>query len=270
MTIELAYKRSGQGEPLVLIHGIGHRLEAFDAVFHELAERYDVIAVDMPGFGRSPGLPAGTKYSVHSLADTIADNFALWGIERPHVVGNSLGGAVAVLLGQTGRARTVTGLSPAGWFRPWSLLQAAIPLLLMRFGSFAPAFILKLMGKTAIGRFIIGMALYRHPQRHSPEASFGDAMAMRNAQGFWPMFLGSIPWGMGPMPEFKGQAKVPTTIAWGDKDILLNPGQGKRAIRTLRGAKLITLYDCGHVPMADSPLQVISAIDRTTAQTHLA
>ena len=55
-----AYSRSGQGEPLVLLHGIGSSRDAWDAVVPALAERFDVIAVDLPGFGASAPLPAGT------------------------------------------------------------------------------------------------------------------------------------------------------------------------------------------------------------------
>ena len=51
MYSELAYTRKGSGEPLVLIHGIGHRRQAWDPVFEHLAESYDVIAVDLAGFG---------------------------------------------------------------------------------------------------------------------------------------------------------------------------------------------------------------------------
>ena len=63
---ELVYTRKGSGEPLVLIHGIGHRRQAWDPVFERLAESYDVIAVDLAGFGESPAYPYGVGYNMPS------------------------------------------------------------------------------------------------------------------------------------------------------------------------------------------------------------
>lgn len=266
MTIELVHSRRGSGEPLVLLHGIGHRHEAFAPIFDRLAEHFDVIAVDMPGFGRSPELPPGTRYSIESLAAAIVENFDLWGIERPHVVGNSLGGAVSIVLGQRGHARSVTGLSPAGWFRPWSLLQAGLPLMILKVGAYAPPAVLKAFTKTALGRWIIGFTMYQHPERVDTEAYHGDSLAMRGARAFWPMFLSSISFGLGTPKILTGAARVPTTIAWGDGDRLLAPSQATHAARTLSGVEFVILPDSGHVPMVDNPDAVIVAIEDTAAR----
>ena len=98
MTTHLAYTRKGSGEPLVLIHGIGHRRQAWNPVLDVLAQQYDVIAVDLAGFGESDPYPAGTAYSMENACAILSQNFAEWGISRPHVVGNSLGGAIALEL----------------------------------------------------------------------------------------------------------------------------------------------------------------------------
>ncbi len=265
MAIELSYKRRGQGEPLVLIHGIGHRLEAFDPVFDELAEHYDVIAVDLPGFGQSPGFASGADYSLDALAEAVVANYSRWGIDNPHVVGNSMGGAVSVILGQRGQARSVTALSPAGWFWPWTLLLAGLPLLLMKIGSFAPNAILRLLAGSTIGRKIMGLSLYRYPERLTPERTYGDALSMRRAKGFWPMLLGHIPLAFRVPRIFKGATRVPTTIAWGNRDLILSPRMASKAAASLAGINFVVLDDAGHVPMSDSPDAVIAAINETTA-----
>ncbi len=56
----LAFTRSGTGAPLVLLHGIGLSRQAWDPVVPALARHFDVIAVDLPGFGGSAPVPAGT------------------------------------------------------------------------------------------------------------------------------------------------------------------------------------------------------------------
>ena len=61
----------GAGEPLVLLHGLGSARAAWDPVIPALAERFDVIAVDLPGFGESAPLPAGVEPSPAALAATL-------------------------------------------------------------------------------------------------------------------------------------------------------------------------------------------------------
>lgn len=263
MALHLNYTRRGSGEPLVLLHGIGHRLEAYDPVVEQLAKHFDVIAVDMPGFGQSPGFSKASDYSIAALAAAVADNFDVWGIEKPHMVGNSLGGAVSVVLGQQGKARSVTALSPAGWFFAWSLLFAGIPLLTLKLGSYAPKAVLRMFCNTTIGRLLMGLTLYKFPLRHSPDDSFGDALAMRGSHGFWPMFLACIPLAMRVPAIFRGPARVPTTIAWGDTDRILSSKQAGLAARSMSGLDFVLLENSGHVPMADNPEKVIHTIQQT-------
>jgi pimeloyl-ACP methyl ester carboxylesterase len=139
MTTRLAHTRKGSGEPLVLIHGIGHRRQAWDPVLDRLAESYDVIALDLAGFGESAPYPDGTAYSMDNACRILVDNFEEWGISRPHVVGNSLGGAIALELGARGLARSVTALSPAGFFRNVADRAVALfALILLKLTSHLP------------------------------------------------------------------------------------------------------------------------------------
>ena len=111
--------RGGSGEPLLLIHPLGGELVVWEPVFERLAAERDVIAVDMPGFGASPPLPAGVEPTPQALAAALAAQLDALGIERAHLAGNSLGGWVALELAKLGRARSVTGLCTAGfWSRP--------------------------------------------------------------------------------------------------------------------------------------------------------
>ncbi|HCU52375.1 MAG TPA: alpha/beta hydrolase, partial [Micromonosporaceae bacterium] len=65
-------QRRGSGSPLVLIHGIGHRWQAWEPVLDELAEHHEVLAIDLPGFGKSPvpdgGMPPDMAATVASVA----------------------------------------------------------------------------------------------------------------------------------------------------------------------------------------------------------
>jgi len=124
------YSRSGHGEPLVLLHGLGSSRAAWDAIVPALAERFDVIAVDLPGFGTSALLPAGSEPSPAGLAMAVAALLNDLGIDRPHLAGNSLGGWVAMELAKTRPVRSVTLLSPAGLWRGGTPMYCIVSLRL--------------------------------------------------------------------------------------------------------------------------------------------
>ncbi len=134
---DLAYTRRGTpgAPPLVLLHGIGHRRQAWDPVIEELARDYDVIAPDLSGFGESPAFAGGIRYSMDNACDHLLTQFERWGVTKPHVAGNSLGGAIALELGARGLVASATALSPAGFFGPINRFQALLPLFLMRLSA---------------------------------------------------------------------------------------------------------------------------------------
>lgn len=85
-TVTLSYARVGTGEPLLLLHGIGHHRQAWDPVVHLLAAERDVIAVDLPGFGESPALPEGLTHDLETVVPALGALCEALEIERPHVV----------------------------------------------------------------------------------------------------------------------------------------------------------------------------------------
>src|SRR5829696_3249094 len=94
----IAQHRTGSGEPLLLIHGIGSQWQMWEPVIEPLAREHEVVAIDLPGFGDSP--PLDVPPTIEALADAVAS----LRLDRPHVAGNSLGGAIALELGARGRA----------------------------------------------------------------------------------------------------------------------------------------------------------------------
>ena len=118
--------RRGAGPPLVLLHGIGGEACVWDPVIDALAAHHDVLALDLPGFGRSAPLPDGVAPTPEALAAAVARRLQAEGLSDAHVAGNSLGGWIALELAKAGHARSVTGLCPAGlWGRPLTGPDAA-------------------------------------------------------------------------------------------------------------------------------------------------
>src|SRR3954467_9950731 len=113
----LGFSRQGAGPPLVLLHALGSSRAAWDPVVPRLAERFDVIAVDLPGFGESALLPPGVEPHPARLAASVADFLDELHIDRPHVAGNSLGGWVGLELARLRPVNSLTLLHPAGLWR---------------------------------------------------------------------------------------------------------------------------------------------------------
>ena len=109
-----ALERLGEGEPLLLLHGTGGARMHWRPVLGPLAERCDVIAVDLPGHGASSPPPEGTAHNPIGYAELLGGVLDELGLDSAHVAGNSAGGWTALELAKNGRARSVVAIGPAG------------------------------------------------------------------------------------------------------------------------------------------------------------
>ncbi|MFF7725048.1 alpha/beta fold hydrolase [Streptomyces sp. NPDC008001] len=255
-TAEVSYERLGGGEPLVLLHGIGHHLQAWDPVAGILAAERDVIAVDLPGFGNSPALPDGVAYDLEGVVPVLGALFEALGLDRPHVVGNSLGGLLALQLAHEKLVRSATAISPAGFWTEAERRYAFGMLRAMRRGAETlPPRAVARLSRTAAGRAALAGTIYARPGRRSPDAVMAETRALRECTGF------AATLAAGNRVLFMHElADVPVTIAWGTRDRLLLHRQGVRAKKVIPGARLVRLPGCGHVPMNDDPALVARVI----------
>jgi pimeloyl-ACP methyl ester carboxylesterase len=253
--------RQGTGEPLVLVHGIGHRWQAWTPVLDRLAAHHDVIAIDLPGFGESPVPPGGMPRGMAAIVAMMAGYFAAEGLDRPHVAGYSLGGAIALELAVAGQARSATAFSPAGFFTEAERRRTLATLRLMRASTFLPAPLIRRSMRLAAFRAFCYAPLLAHPRRLDYQRAVEDALALRRGRGFRPVARSSRGYRFGagtpPVP-------VPLTVAWGAKDRILPPHQAERARALLPEARHVALPGCGHVPMSDDPDLVADLILQTT------
>ena len=253
--MDIVFDRRGDGPPLVLLHGIGHRRQGWSPVMNLLAAERNVIAVDLPGFGDSPPLPPGTPYTMDTVLKIITRTFADLGLDKPHIAGNSLGGLFALEAADRGLVSSATALSPAGFFNTLELRYAASVLRASRLGARVPDALLTQLARSPRRRNAMFGMIYGRPDLMEIEALAGDARAMREARGFDPTLRA------GRTTRFQGScADVPVTIAWGTKDRLLLRSQAIRAQRRLPDARFIWLEGCGHVPMSDDPPQVAKVL----------
>ncbi|MFD6563672.1 alpha/beta fold hydrolase [Micromonospora profundi] len=255
-------RRGGSGEPLVLIHGIGHRHQAWEPVFDRLAAHHEVIALDLPGFGNSPmpgtGMPADMAATVAAMLPVLTE----WGLDRPHVAGYSLGGAISLELAASGVVASATALSPAGFFTPAECRRALAILRLLRANSYLPTPLMRVALRSAYLRAMCFGSLVARPTLLDADRALGDALALRRGLGFTAVARAARDY------RFDGvrlsDAAVPVTIGWGERDRIFGVHQAERARSGLPAARVVTLPGCGHVPMSDDPDLVAALILETT------
>ncbi len=254
----IVYDRRGDGPPLVLIHGIGSRWQVWAPVLDAVGRHRDVIALDLPGFGASPAWPepaAGTlPGSVDHLADLVEEFLRGLGVRTPQVAGSSLGGGVALELGRRGAARAVTAFAPVGFWGPagrrWcrSVVGGARALSAVLDPALPRVF------ATRAGRTALCAVFYARPGRLSPADCLAAARALSGAPGFAPARAAFGRWRPRVAADPGALSRIPVTIAWGTRDVVLPyRSQARQARRVLPGARHVLLPGCGHLPFADDP-----------------
>ncbi len=254
--ITLSYARVGTGEPLLLLHGIGHHRQAWDPVIDILATEREVTAVDLPGFGESSALPPSLPHDLPTTTAVLGAFCTALGLDRPHVAGNSLGGLLALEMGRENLVRSVTALSPAGfWTRAERRYAFGVLTGMRGTARSLPLPLVERLSRTAVGRTALTSTIYARPARRSPEAVVAETLALAHAEGFTETLRA------GRTVQFTDDLPgVPVTVAWGNRDRLLLPRQGVRAKRIIPRARLVRLPGCGHVPMNDDPALVARVV----------
>jgi pimeloyl-ACP methyl ester carboxylesterase len=263
MSISINHHREGAGEPIVLLHGVGHHWQAWAPVMPLLADEFDVLACDTPGFGRSAALPAAIEPTIPAYADAFEWFFAELGLQRPHVAGNSMGGAIALELARRRAIRSAVAFSPAGFWTPLERRYAQISLSLGAAPPKALRPVLEALSRTRAGRAVLLSQLFGFPEQLPAE----EAVATLRDGWASPAFARTL----AAFSDYSFSApeqlrSVPVTIAWGNRDRLLPyRTQARRARRMLPGADHVTL-GAGHVPFYDDP-QAAAAVVRARVRS---
>jgi pimeloyl-ACP methyl ester carboxylesterase len=257
----LAFERHGSGEPLVLLHGVTHRRQAWYPVLDELAEQREVILVDLPGHGQSPAF----ELEGLSVKDALRRDFENFltdqGLVRPHLAGNSLGGLVALHAGSNGHARSVTALSPAGFWRDeaeFAYTRRFFVGLLALADRLGPG--AERAARSRAVRQVVYSSLMAHPSRVPTDHVIGDVRAFMYARPTLRTMLAAAEPFTDPIPR-----DVPVTIAWSGRDLVLPRWQAETAKRRLPHAEHVMLRGVGHVPMFDNPRHIAKVLLRGSA-----
>jgi pimeloyl-ACP methyl ester carboxylesterase len=204
----------------------------------------------------SPGLPEGLAYDLPTTTAVFGAFCEALEIDRPHVAGNSLGGLLALELGRESLVRSVTALSPAGfWSQAERRYAFGVLIGMRRMAERMPPLLVERLARTAAGRVALTSTIYARPTLRSPEAVVAETLALATATGFVETLRA------GTSVQFTDDVPgVPVTVAWGTKDRLLLRRQGVRAKQVIPQARLVRLPGCGHCPMNDDPALVARVI----------
>jgi pimeloyl-ACP methyl ester carboxylesterase len=242
--------RRGEGKPLLLLHSLGGSLVQWSPVLDRLAEHREVIAVDMPGFGKSPPLPDGIEYSAANLASAVLDFYESLGLETPGVAGISLGGWTAVECGRQGGASAVVGLCSAGfWKEPLEPKRETA-----RTAARALRPLIPLLYTKRFRRLVLSSNI-RHPERVPPRDAIRLVSGYAGARGYSEASRLMRAGVVGALDD----VKVPVTLAWAEFDTLVRTKPLRDGILPKR-VKQVELPGCGHVPTWDDPELVTRVI----------
>jgi pimeloyl-ACP methyl ester carboxylesterase len=258
----LRYLVCGEGEPLVLVHGLGGAASNWVALAPLLLPGRRVLVPELPGHGGSEALPAAPNLNV--FADRLAELVAREGVAPAPVVGHSLGGAIAlrlairrpdsvsrlVLAAAAGissgtrsvrYALTITGiLKPGRRIAPHRRLVARSPVLRSlvfgRWGAADP----QALPPDVVDAFLSG------PARHTDTVSAAKALVRDD-----------------PRADLD-RVRCPSLVLWGARDNQLPVGDAFDYARRLRG-RLRVIADCGHLLIGERPDACADAIEEFLA-----
>lgn len=249
---------SGAGTPLILLHGATATWRAWKPVLAPLAERHRVWAPTLAGHHGGPSLLCAPMDVVTRIVDDVERRMDRATLERAHLVGNSLGGWVALELARRGRATSVVAFSPAGAWATHADLRAL--LRLFRIGA--------LMSALPFASRLVAMDRTRGPLMRTvaqrgeriPRSDAADMFADIAACAILPRLLAGAE-ARGPIRPFAVPDGCRIRLAWASCDHTLPFARyGQPMIDSVRGAELVMLPGVGHVPMYDDPGLVVQTI----------
>jgi pimeloyl-ACP methyl ester carboxylesterase len=244
----------GHGPDVVLLHGLGGTRASLLETAAALSQRYRVHAPDLPGFGSS-SKPARGAYNARWFAETMLEMMDRLEVDSAHLVGNSMGGRVALEMGMIApaRVRTLGLLCPAvAWVKRG--LHPIVRVLRPELGMLPHAFSRRAVASQFWSMFC---------NRDLIDPAVGDLMVdefrrIYQSAGARYAFLSSArniyleaPFGPNGFYPRLAELEPPALFIWGSHDRLVPPGFARHVGRWMPGAEQVTLQRCGHVPQVE-------------------
>jgi pimeloyl-ACP methyl ester carboxylesterase len=249
----LSYVELGEGEPVLAIHGLGGNWNMWLENLPALAQRHRVIAVDLPGFGRSA--PSADGIAIHGYSRALSRLLEELALEQTVLIGNSLGGWIAadIALRAPERVRALVLVDAGGVVPTPSERRKALAIMegAARLAPYAPRFRSAVASRRRLRSLALRYTFARPADLPAdlvymalpPDPDPGFSAALFAAKRSW-----SDAW-----CDRLSEIACPTLIVWGDRDSLLPLRHAREYARRIVGSRLRIISQAGHLPMLERP-----------------
>jgi pimeloyl-ACP methyl ester carboxylesterase len=247
---------------LLLIHGIGGNAHSWDSILDPLAARHEVLAVDLPGFGKTAPLPG--QVSIRTLCDEVTAFLASHGLLGIDAVGMSMGARMVLELARRGGVLgRVVSLDPGGFWRGWErhVFYASIYASIRLLRLLRP--ILSAVSANAVTRTLLLAQFSARPWRLAAHLVENELRSYVDSPSF-DTLLDALAYGEPQQGSLRGSIPHPLVIGWGRHDRVCFPRQAMRAINMFPDAELRWFDRSGHFPHWDQPRETVRLILETT------
>lgn len=236
--IDIYYEDTGRGTPLLLIHGLGSSTSGWVNQVPEFSQNYRVITFDVRGHGQSDK-PRG-PYSIAMFAEDAAALMDSLEINQAHIVGISMGGAIALQLAveypEKLRSLTVVNMTAELILRTFK----------ERFEFWMRTAIVRLLGMRKMGE-VLAERLFPKPEQEELRRVFPDMWAENDKRAYLASFNALVGWSV---TERLGSIQCPTLVIAADEDY--SPVSAKEAyVAKIPEAKLVVIDDSRHATPID-------------------
>jgi len=244
------YRVTGTGEPLVLLHGTGSSLHTWAGWTKELSDQYQVISLDLPGFGLT-GKHFTNDYSIKAYTDFLDVFLDKLGVTQIYLAGNSLGGHIAwqYALDHSNRVKKLILIDPSGFSKEDSNVSMAFRL------ANTPGvnkLMLRLTPKSLVESSL--EEVYYDDDKVSEEL-VNRVHSLQLRRGNRQAFIDKSSYEYADRTEDLKNISCPTLIQWGKADEWLPVSRAKDFETAIPNARVIIYDQAGHVPMEEIPAE---------------
>lgn len=256
------HTRTGNGKPLLLVHGLGGNRHSWDPILPSLSQAREVIAIDLPGHGQTPEEADSGTFA--GLARSLDDWLGGEGLADVDMVGSSMGARLVLEMARRGRAGAVVALDPGGFWQGWerTFFQSTLSASIRLVRSLRPA--LPAITRNVAGRTALMAQLSAKPWALDPGMIARELQSFVSTRTFDALMKDLA---KGPMQRGPSETAGPVVIGWGRTDRLCLPRQAARAKAAFPEAKLHWFDDSGHFPMWDQPQETIRLVLEATSRS---
>lgn len=250
MGARMYYIDRGTGPVVVLIHGLGDQASVWKGSIDPLAKTHRVVALDLIGFGHSDKPPF--DYRPETLVDFLDGFLRALQVERASLVGNSLGGQVAALyaIEHPSRVDRLVLVDAGGYGINPNTISPRMKQALR-------------LSTRDDYRYFSSFTFYDTKKYYPTDAFLDYAMSERVKRGDG-YTIGKLADALlrndDVLDGRLGAIKVPTLLVWGRYDRLVPLSVAHRFERDIKGARLVLLDKCGHVPQVECPADLNAAL----------